>query len=129
MGLLFVEDNGMVNLRCDNERLHSLHGQDLRTKVGPLAPKYINIFLCHISPKIWKICPKKEEREFFIGPDSPSSSKFTEPKRYKNLLTLLFLRKGFGPLVDRTELEQTGQNIKGYQGHVGFLFQIHIFTF
>ena len=65
MGLLFVEDNGMVNLRCDNERLHSLHGQDLRTKVGPLAPKYINIFLCHISPKIWKIIntPKKKKEK------------------------------------------------------------------
>ena len=54
-----------------------LHGQDFGTKVGLLAAKYINIFLCHTSPKIWKICPKKEEREFFIGPDSPSSSKFT----------------------------------------------------
>ena len=52
-----------------------------------------------------------------------------EPKRYKNLLTLLSLKKGFGPLVDRTELKQTGQNIKGYQGRVGILSQTYIFTF
>ena len=66
MGFLFVEDNGMVNLRCDNQRLH---GQDLGTKVGPLAPKFKNIFLRHTSPKIWKIIntPKKKKRDNFLG--------------------------------------------------------------
>ena len=73
--------------------------------------------------------PKKRRENFLLGRTAHQVQSLLVPKRYKNLLTLLFLRKGFGPLVDRTELEQTGQNIKGYQGHVGILFQIHIFTF
>ena len=83
MGLLFVEDNGMVNLRRDNVRLHPfqkkkkknvrLDGQDFGTKVGLLAAKYIRskYFLMPYFTQNMENMPKKRRERIFYWAGQP----------------------------------------------------------
>ena len=71
--------------------------------------------------------PKKRRERIFYWAGQPIKFKvYWSPKGIKICLLFFFFLKGFVPLPDRTESEQTGQNIKGL---FGILSQTHIFTF
>ena len=80
MGLLFVEDNGMVNLRRDNVRLHPFQKKKKKRattrsgfwdKSGTLGCKIYKYFLMPYFTQNMENMPKKRRERIFYWAGQP----------------------------------------------------------